>query len=364
MSGKGPQTGRATVVAAVLAAIFATGCRDEAAALPSAAAVVVPATRAPEASPPEALAVALVRAGSPKSSVREAALGELDRAGAQARGASLRALRSADIELRRGAANALARIADASCAPEIAAALEHADDIDAPALIDALGRSATGEAGDALVALVETGHELRAMRAAVALRDFNGPLDLARLRSAAAPDRPPFIRQSALFALGGHAERQDHALFHAASLHSTSTLREASARGLFATGLATGEDVRRLLIDDADPTVRESAATAARVLGEAGVGPLRDALGKIPEDDANPLMIASLVAIGGKAAFDCLLEFVLDDSQTSDDRGTAVRGLDAIDHDRAIVTLKREAAIFDIDLRVYCNEILATEVRR
>ena len=365
------RTARASLLAAALASLVAAGCRDEAAASPGDAAVArspAPVLAAPSrAAPPPAaddLSVVLARAGSPRRSVQEAALRELVEAGAPARDAARRALASPNVDTRRGAAAALALIADDSCAPEIIEALQRADDLDAPSLILALGRTTAAASGAALVGFIEGPDELRAFRSAAAASAFAGQLDLARLRAATSPERPAHVRQAALIALGGHSQPSDFEFFLAASKDALAPVREASAQGLFASGLATTGDVRRLVVEDDHERVRAAAAKAARALGRAAIVPLAEALRRFRDDDTVPAAIASLAAIREPAAFDALHEFALDDTQTSDERGAAVRGLDAIDHDLALTVLKREAAIFDMDLRVYCDEILATETRR
>jgi HEAT repeat protein len=297
--------------------------------------------------------------------VREAAQREIEAGGAKVREPALRSLGSADETIRLGAARALARVADGSCAAPLIAALARANDQEARALSQALARTATKEAGDALVAQIEASDERRAFAAATALEDFAGPLDFARLRAAADEGRPARVRQTALMALGAHASPQDRALFLAASNSETIVIRAAAIHGLFAAGGATEDDVRRLLLSDAEEAVRAEAAWRAAILpGAIAIGPLKQALYAFKDDDAVPAAIRALSEHHEPAAYDALQEFVLDDTQPAGLRGAAARGMAAIDRGRTEEFLKRESAVFDSELRVDCDQILASRASR
>jgi HEAT repeat protein len=259
----------------------------------------------------------------------------------------------------------LARLADASCAADLVAALARADHDETASLVVALGRAGTPEAGAALVAAIEGADAHRGILAARVAADFTGTLDLERLRAAAATDRPTAVRQAALVALGGHAQPKDHALFDAASRDTATTIRACSARGLFAAGGVTADDVRRLVVQDAEEPVRRTAATAAACLpSETMIPALSEALATLKDDDTVPAAIAALATHHDAAAFDALLEFVRDDTQTNDLRGTAIRALAAVDRPRAVDVLKRESAILDMEVRVYSDEVLAADLKR
>jgi len=353
------------LVGVAVTALLAAACSDDA---PSGRDVdAVPRIAAASAPQParDAHTVRLVRAGSRLASVREAALAEVDADPAASRDAARRALKSDVADLRRGAANALARVADAACTQDVVAALARADDDEKASLVVALGRAGTPEAGAALVAAVDGADERRSTLAAPVVRDFTGTLDLDRLRAAAASERTPAVRQSALVALGGHAQARDHALFLAASRETSPSIRAAAARGLFAAGGATSDDVRRLVVLDPEERVRTAAATAAEVLPtETMLAPLAEALSTLKDDDAVPAALGALGAHHDAAAFDAIADFVGDDTQTNDLRGVAIRALAASDPARAVQFLKRESAIFDVEVRVYSDEILAAAGRR
>jgi HEAT repeat protein len=353
------------IVGVVAAALLAAACSNDAPFGGEGA--VVQRIAATSAAQParDVVTVRLVRAGSRLASVRAAALAEVDADPAATREAALRALRSDVADLRRGAANALARVADAACTADLAAALARADDDEAAPLGVALGRAGTPEAGAALVAAVDGAHERRSSLAAPVVRDFAGKLDVDRLRAAAAPERPASVRTAALIALGGHAEPRDHDLFLAASRETSPSIRAAAARGLFAAGGATSDDVRRLVVADPEERVRTAAAAAAVVLPTATMlPPLVEAMTTLTDDDAVPAALGALGSHHDAASFDALADFVRDDTQTNDLRGVAIRALAASDRARAVDFLKRESAIFDVEVRVYSDEILAAAGRR
>jgi HEAT repeat protein len=103
-----------------------------------------------------------------------------------------------------------------------------------------------------------------------------------------------------------------------------------------------------------------AAASAAALLPSTTiVAPLVEAMSTLKDDGAVPAAIGALATHHDAAAFDALADFVRDDTQENDLRGVAIRALAASDRARAVEFLKRESAVFDVEVRVYSDEILA-----
>jgi len=307
----------------------------------------------------------LLDAGSGKASARDIALDTLVKSGDAARAAAEEAIASDDAYLRRGGARVLERVADASSAPALAAALARPQPLEEDALVRALLRVGTSDAARSLVTVALGDDPRRALLAGAALADAKATLDVAALRAAAAAaDKPFHVREAALLALGGHAEKEDRALFDAASRDTAAPIRGAAVRGLLSIEPVAAEDLRRLLLDDAEPAVRRIAAEeAARVKCADAVAALAKASREFDEDVATAA-VESLAKRREPAAFDALLDAVRDDSHSAHVRGAAARLAAALDRDRTVAMLKNESAIFDLETRVYCDEILRAKESR
>jgi HEAT repeat protein len=351
-----------SALAALFAAFAATACSDPRSgdAAPTSAAQE---TRTPAATADEIRRL-IAAAGSATSTVREPALAKLASGGDDERKAAEAAIGSDDVALRRGGARALERIAAPESVPALAAALARPSPLEEETLVHTLVFVGTPDAGRALVATALSDDPRRAILAGAALADFAGEFDVSAVRAATAATRAFHVRQAALFALGGHAAPDDRPLFEEASRDAAEPMRAAAVRGLFSLAPVDVADVRRLMLDDAAVMVRQTAAKEALRVHSADVLPCLVAAAAEFDEDVASAAVETLAKRPEPAAFDALLDVVRNDARSAHLRGTAAQRAAFLDRARTVAMLKRESAIFDLETRAYCDEILSPKAGR
>ena len=189
----------------------------------------------------------------------------------------LAALRDADADVRREAAWALGRIGDAAAVPGLLAALRDADADVRWAAAAALGRIGDAAAVLGLVAALRDADERVREAAAWALRKIGDaavvPGLLAALRDADAD-----VREAAAWALGKIGDAAAVPGLLAALRDADADVREAAARALGEIGDAAVVPGLLAALRDADERVREAAAAALGQIGAPAVPGLLAAL--------------------------------------------------------------------------------------
>lgn len=218
------------------------------------------------------------------------------------------------VEVRRGAALFLGERfdpADAKFIRAFSTALSDPDDMVRHIAISVVNRfppEAAAAAVPPLIALLSTGREDAAHRAVVVRLLSNLEADpsaaLSALRRAAQTDPASSVRSAALVAVAKLAKPQPAVETLTAALKGD---RAAAVRGLAAVrlgrlgaaaGAAAGDLAQAL--DDADQDVRQKAADALVLLGDAAVTPLADKLAS-PTARTRQLAVSALARLGHRA---------------------------------------------------------------
>jgi HEAT repeat protein len=309
---------------------------------PTTAAAPVPAEGGSGAPSWKAWATAL--AGR-DAAAKEAASARLEERGEEAARQLLGLLSDEAADVRRGAAiflNERFDPADTKFIQAFSSALSDPDDVVRHIAVSVVNRfppAAAGAIVPLLTTLLSSNLEDPAHRAVVVRQLSNLDVDpsatLPALRRAAQIDPAPSVRSAALVAVAKLAEPQVAVEALTAALKGD---RAAVVRGLAAVrlgrlgavaGAAAGDLAQAL--DDADQDVRQKAADALVLLGDAAVPPLADKLAS-PTARTRQLAVSALARLGRRAkpALGKLRERLADsDEQVRKTAEAVVRGLDA-----------------------------------
>jgi HEAT repeat protein len=224
-------------------------------------------------------------------------------------------LKSADPQVRIGAAHALAAAGEIRAVPALIKALEDNPGEEWHALVEALGTIGHPSATDALIAALKgQTHRTKSRIGKVARgEDLSEYKAIAKALAAVSTDSPGHliglldsedkdVRRWAAFALGRTGNHKALDPLVARLQDNRSEVRQAAARALGDLGTPRAVPALILLVTGKDPETRRAAVEA---LGAIGAAESIDALGAAARDLNEPLQLAALEAlrrIGGLRA--------------------------------------------------------------